>query len=164
MPTAPRSRAPASVLGELRVAAAVLVAGLMLGGIWALWAPALAHSADLGEAKVTVDGVLALLALGAGLLTAVILTVVPGPRPAVRLAIILAAATVANLLAVLVGAARGLSPGAPGVALLWPLTSAVLTVLRTLASFVISPDGDGPWRRRRDEHEPNGQFSETPPR
>lgn len=144
MPTAPTAPPRPSVLRELRVAALVLVAGLVLGGIWALWAPELARSADLGEARVTVDGLLALLGLAAGLVTAVVLALLPGPRPAVRLAVVLGAAALANLLAVLVGAARGLSLGAHGVALLWPLATAVLTTLRTLASFVISPDADDP--------------------
>ena len=127
---------------EVRAAIVVLAAGLVLGGVWVLWAPALAHSADLGEAKVSADGLLALLGVGAGLVTAVMLVLLPGPRPAARLAVVLAAALVAGVLAVLVGAARGLSLGAPGVALLWPLTAAVLTALRTLASIVASPDDD----------------------
>jgi hypothetical protein len=157
VPPSPPSPPRGAVRGELRVAALVLVAGLVMGGIWALWAPAFAHSADLGESKVTVDGLLALLGLGAGLGTAVILVIAPGPRPTVRLAVVLGAAIAGNLLAVLVGVARGLSVGAPGVALLWPLSAAVLTALRTLASFVISPDDDH--RRRRDDEE----VSEPPP-
>ena len=147
---------------ELGAAVAVLAAGLVLGGIWAFWAPALAHSADLGEAKVSVDGLLALLGVGAGLVTAVMLVLIPGARPAVRLAVVLAAAVVAALLAVLVGAARGLSLGAPGVALLWPLTAAVLTALRTLASFVVSPDDDG--SRWPDAGVPDRGVSEPPRR
>jgi hypothetical protein len=162
-PTAPQPSLGASVVREAGMAGAVLAAGLVLGGIWALWAPALAHSADLGEAKVTVDGLLALLGLGAGLVTAVVLALVPGPRPAVRLAVVLGAATVGNLLAVLLGAVRGLSLGAPGVGLLWPLAAAVLTTLRTLAAFVISPDGDGPRSPAPDGEAPDGQSSGRPP-
>jgi hypothetical protein len=140
-----------SVLRELSVALAVLVAGLVLGEIWALWAPSLADSADLGESKVTVDGLLALLGIGAGVLTAVGLAIVPGPRPPIRLAVVLLAATAGNLLAVLAGVTHTLSLGAPGVALLWPLTTAVLTALRTLASFVFSPDDDGAGERESRE-------------
>ena len=160
-PTAPRPPLGASVVREAAIAGAVLVAGLVVGGVWALWAPSLAHSADLGEAKVSVDGLLALLGIGAGLVTAVALVLLPGPRPAVRLAVVLAATAVGGLLAVLVGVARGLSLGAPGVTVLWPLTTAVLTALRTLASVVASPD-DAPWWREPEFA--NGEVSEPPRR
>ncbi|MGZ4602619.1 MAG: hypothetical protein ACXV0U_03360 [Kineosporiaceae bacterium] len=130
-----------AVLPEVRVAAAVVASGLLVGGVWALWAPSVAHSADLGEAQVGVDGVLALLGLGAGVVTAGVLTLVPGPRPAVRLAVVLLACTLANLLAAAVGMARGLHLGAPGVALMWPLAAAFLTTLRTIVAIVVSPGG-----------------------
>jgi hypothetical protein len=164
MTPSPRAPSRAFVLREVRVAMAVLAGGLVVGGVWALWAPALAHSADLGETEVTVDGLLALLGLGAGLVTAVILVFVPGPRPAVRLAVVLAAAVAANLLAAGIGAARGLSLGAPGVALLWPLAAAVLTALRTLASVVVSPDDDRSPRSPREGDARETRFSEPPPR
>jgi hypothetical protein len=161
--TPPRAPSRASLLREVRVALAILAAGLVLGGVWALWAPALAHTADLGEAKVTVDGLLALLGLGAGLVTAVILVVVPGPRPAIRLAVVLGAAVVANLVAAGIGeAARGLRLGAPGVVLLWPLAAAILTALRTLASFVVSPDDDGSPRSGPEGDARDTRFSEPP--
>jgi hypothetical protein len=163
MPIALRSPPRPSAQREVRVAGAVLASGLVLGAVWVLWAPSLAHGADLGEAKVSVDGLLALLGLGAGLVTAAALVVVPGARPTVRLAVVLGAATAANLLAVLVGAARGLSLGAPGIALLWPLATAVLTALRTLASFIASPDDDG-IRGRRAAELRNGGVSEPPQR
>jgi hypothetical protein len=161
VPTVSQRSLGASVVREAGIAAAVLGAGLVVGGVWAVWAPALAHSADLGEAKVSVDGLLALLGIGAGLVTAVVLVLLPGPRPAVRLPVVLAATAVGGLLAVLVGAARGLSLGAPGVTVLWPLTTAVLTALRTLASIVASPD-DAPWWREPEF--PNGEVSEPPQR
>jgi hypothetical protein len=157
------SRLPASrgwsAAREVRAAVAVLVSGLVLGGVWALWAPALARSADLGESRVAVDGLLGLLGLGAGLVTAVVLVAVPGPRPVLRLAVVLLAATVADLLAAAVGLARGLHLGAPGVALLWPLVAAILTALRTLAGLVVSPD-DG---RRGPRGDP-GVSAPPPPR
>lgn len=129
------------VLRELRVAAALLSAGLVVGAVWALAAPSLAHAATLGESRVAVDGLLALLGAGAGLLTAVLVMVVPGPRPALRLGVVLVASAVAALLALPVGATRGLSVGAPGVVLVWPLVTAALTALRTLGALVLDPDG-----------------------
>jgi hypothetical protein len=143
-PAPPSSRRKA-VVAEVRVALAVLAAGILLGAVWAAVAPSLARSADLGESRVAVDGLLALLGIGAGVVTAVLLTVLPGPRPALRLGVVLAAATAANVLAAVVGVRLGTqSLGARGVAVLWPLTAAVLTALRTLVSLVISPDEEEP--------------------
>jgi hypothetical protein len=133
------------ILGEVRAALVILAAGLLLGAVWALFAPGLARAADLGESRVAVDGLLALLGLGAGIVTAIVLALVPGPNRPLRVAVVLAAAVIANLLAAAVGVTLGgLKLGAPGVALLWPLTAAVLTTLRTLAGFVISPDDEHP--------------------
>jgi len=138
-------RRPRVVLAEVRAAAVILAAGVLLGAVWALIAPALSHSADLGESRVAVDGVLGLLGVGAGVVTAIVLVLVPGPRPTLRLAVVLAAATVANVLAAVVGLRLGVQVlGAPGVAVLWPLVAAVLTALRMLAALVIFPDGEGP--------------------
>jgi hypothetical protein len=73
-------------------------------------------------------------------------------------AVVLVSAVAANLLAAAVGIAGGLHLGATGVALLWPITAAVLTTLRVLAGLVVSPDDDGPRRRRRHD-----RFSGPPP-
>jgi hypothetical protein len=135
--------------GELTVVLALLAAGLVLGGVWALVAPSLADAADPGETRVAVDGLLALLQIGAGVVTAVLLALVPGRDPVARLVAVLVGATAAGLLAVPVGAARGLHLQAPGAALLWPLVAAVLTALRMLVGLLLSPEGDGGLGRRR---------------
>jgi hypothetical protein len=133
------------VLAEVRVVVAILVSGVLVGVLWALFAPSLARSADLGESRVAVDGLLGLLGVGAGVVTAIVLAVAPGPRPLLRLAVVLAAATVANVLAAVVGLRLGVQVlGAPGVAVLWPLITAVLTALRMLASLVVFPDAEAP--------------------
>jgi hypothetical protein len=133
------------VLAEVRAAAAILVAGVLLGAVWALIAPAVSRSADLGESRVATDGLLGLLGVGAGVVTAIVLVLVPGSLPPQRLAVVLTAATVANILAAVVGLRLGVHVlGAPGVAVLWPLVAAVLTALRMLAALVIFPDGEGP--------------------
>jgi choline-glycine betaine transporter len=132
------------VLAEARVAAVILAAGVLLGVAWALIAPALSRSADLGESRVAVDGLLGLLGVGAGVVTAIVLVLAPGPWPPLRLAVVLAAVTVANILAAVVGLRLGVRVlGAPGVAVLWPLVAAVLTALRMLAGLVVFPDGEG---------------------
>jgi hypothetical protein len=146
----PPSRRPRAVLAEVRVAGVILVAGVLVGAVWAQLAPSLARSADLGESRVAVDGLLALLGVGAGVVTAVLLVAVPGPRPALRLAVVLAAAAAANVLAAAVGLRLGVHVlGAPGVAVLWPLVAAVLTALRMLAALVVSPDGESSRRPPR---------------
>jgi hypothetical protein len=120
---------------------ALLASGLLLGGVWALAAPDAARGADPGESNMAVDGLLALLQLGAGLVVAVGLVVVPGRDRAVRFVSVLVGSAAGGLLMVPVGAARGLPQHAPGAALLWPLVVAVLTALRLLAALVFSPDG-----------------------
>jgi hypothetical protein len=139
---------PVVLRGELPVVLALLAGGVLLGGIWTLAAPAAAPAADPGESRVAVDGLLALLQLGAGLVTAVALAMLPGRDPAVRLVTVLVGSAAGGLLAVPIGVARGLHLHAPGSALLWPLVVAVLTMLRMLAGLLFSPDGDA-WLRAR---------------
>src|SRR5919202_4995211 len=148
---APAGRRPWSAVlrGEIPVVLALLAAGLLLGGVWAVAAPPAAGAADPGESRIAVDGLLALLQLGAGLVTAVALVVVPGRDRGVRLVTVLLGSAAGGLLAVPVGTARGVHLHAPGAALLWPLLVAVLTTLRMLAGLVFAPDGDAGMRRRR---------------
>jgi hypothetical protein len=140
---------PAVLRGELLVLLALLASGLVLGGVWALAAPHASGAADPGESRIAVDGLLALLQLGAGLVTAVALVFVPGRDRAVRLVTVLVGSAAAGLLAVPVGAVRGLHLHAPGAALLWPLLVALLTTLRLLAGLVFAPDGDAGMRGRQ---------------
>jgi len=147
-PVLPSHGSP-NLLSEVRAAAFVMAGGLLVGVVWAVWAPSIARSADLGEARVAVDGSLALLGIGAGIVTAVLLGLMPGPRPAVRVAVVLVAAVAANLLAAGIGLARGLHLAALGVVLMWPLAAALLSTLRTLAGLILSPDHDRPSKRHR---------------
>ncbi len=136
-----------AVRREVAVAVGLLAAGLVLGGIWALAAPPLAQRADPGETRVAVDGVLGLLGLAAGLVTAAGLAVAGGREPVVRVVAVLAGSTGGALLAVGVGLAAGLRLGAPGLALLWPLVVAVVTAVRLLLSLLTAPEGqDTPGR------------------
>jgi hypothetical protein len=128
-----------AVARETALVLALLAAGVALGGLWAELAPAVARRADPGEARIAVDGTLALLLLAAGLVTAVLLALRPGPQPAVRLAVVLGGSLAGGGLAWLVGHLTGLSVGAPGVLLLWTLAVAVLTALRAVTALVISP-------------------------
>jgi hypothetical protein len=132
---------PSVIRREIPVVLALLAAGLLLSGVWTLAAPSAAGAADPGESRIAVDGLLALLQLGAGLVTAAGLAVLPGRDRVVRLVTVLLGSAAGGLLAVPLGAVRGLHLYAPGAALLWPLVVAVLTTLRMLAGMVFSPDG-----------------------
>jgi hypothetical protein len=131
----------AAVRREVAVAVGLLAAGLVLGGVWTLVAPTLAERADPGETRVAVDGVLGLLGLTAGLVTAAGLAVAHGREPVVRVVAVLVGSTGGALLAVGVGLAGGLRLGAPGLALLWPLVAAVVTAVRLLLGLLTSPEG-----------------------
>ena len=133
---------PAVLRGEAPVVLALLAAGLLLGGIWAFAAPGAAGSADPGESRIAVDGLLALLQLGAGVVTATALAWRAGRDRAVRLVTVLLGSAAGGLLAVPLGEARGLHLHAPGSALLWPLVVALLTTLRMLAGLLFSPGGE----------------------
>ena len=127
------------------MALGLLALGLVLGGVWALAAPALAQRADPGETGVAVDGLLGLLGIAAGLVTAAALAWLPGRQPVVRLVAVLVGSTGGALLAAGVGLARGLELMAPGLALLWPLVVALLTAVRLLVGLLVSPEGtNGP--------------------
>ena len=116
----------------------LLAAGVALGGLWAWLAPGVADRGDPAEARVAVDGTLALILLGAGLVTAIGVAVRPGRQPALRLVAALVGSLAGGLLR---GswAPDGLSVGAPAVTLLWALALAVLTALRALAGLVVTP-------------------------
>ena len=72
----------------------------------------------------------------------------PGRDRGVRLVTVLLGSAAGGLLAVPLGAARGLHLHAPGAALLWPLVVAVLTTLRLLAGLGFSWDGEAGLRGR----------------
>jgi hypothetical protein len=124
---------------EAALVPALLAVGLALGGLWAWLAPGVAGRGDPAEARIAVDGTLALIMLGAGVVTAIVLALRPGGQPAVRLVAALLGSLAGGLLAWLVGHLSGLSVGAPAVTLLWALALAVLTALRALAGLVATP-------------------------
>ena len=127
----------------------LLAAGVALGGLWAWLAPGVADRGDPAEARVAVDGTLALILLGAGLVTAIGVAVRPGRQPALRLVAALVGSLAGGLLAWLVGHLTGLSVGAPAITLLWALALAVLTALRALAGLVVTPASSGPLGSRK---------------
>jgi hypothetical protein len=89
------------------------------------------------------DVTFGLLGILAGLITAVVLLVWPGSRPAARAALVLAAASAASLL----GWGAGRLLGAPtlhavALVVLWPLVAAVVTMVRSLIGVLFAaPEG-----------------------
>jgi hypothetical protein len=70
--------------GEALFVTGLLVAGALLAGVWRLLTPLAAGLGDEQEASAAVDGTLALLGIAAGVITAAVVLVRPGPRPALR--------------------------------------------------------------------------------
>ncbi len=137
-----------ALAGEVRAGAACLAGGLLGGVVWAVLAPAASQRwTSSGEGAFAVEGTLAVLGVLAGILTAAALVVRPGRAPAVRLLVLLVAATVGSGLAWFVGS-RLLEPDValtvPAVVLTWPLTTAVLTAVRSLAENLRASRPGGP--------------------
>ena len=127
----------ASLAGEVRAAGACLAGGLLAGVVWAVLAPAASRNwTSSGEAVFAVEGTFALVGLLAGVLTAVFLALRPGRSPVLRLLVLLLAAAAGSGLAWWAGS-RLLDPDpaltVPAVVLTWPLSTAVLTAVRSLA-------------------------------
>ena len=112
----------------------LLAAGVVARrGLWALAAPRVAGRGDPGESRVAVDGLLALLQLGAGARHRHRVGVVPGPRSRRSQALWPRSGAARRRPSARLGAAPARAPGAaaaPAVAVLWPLDLAVLTALR----------------------------------
>jgi hypothetical protein len=115
------------------VVAACLAGGLALGALWALLGGVVVARTDLGEQAAASDGTLALLGVGFGLVSAVLLAVLPGRRPVLRAGVALASAVAGGYLALAVGLLLGAEPlRADGVTLAWPVMLAAVTSLRLL--------------------------------
>jgi hypothetical protein len=118
----------------------LLAAGVVLGGLWRLIAPALSVHSDRGESQVALDGSFFVGAAALGVVTAVVFLRRPGPRPAQRLGLVLVGATAASGLAVAVSWALG-GPvlAAWGGLLIWPWVTALLTAVVATARLLTGP-------------------------
>lgn len=113
--------------------------GVTVGAGWAALAPVAERSSAEAEAMVAHDAVLGLLGLAAGLLTAAVLAFAPGPRPGLRASVVLVAAAAGAMLSWGVGRATGAPTlHAVGMALLWPLAAAVVTVVRSVINLLFT--------------------------
>jgi hypothetical protein len=117
--------------------------GLAAGGGWALLAPVVARWNGAGEETAAQDVTFGLIGVAAGLVTAVLLMIRPGSRPALRVALVLAATTCASLLAWGFGVLFGAQPlQAIALVVLWPLVAAAATVVRSLIVVLVGPGDD----------------------
>ncbi len=115
--------------------------GLLLGAGWALFTPVMAHWAGGAEGSAAHDVGFGLLAIVAGIITAGVLLIWPGRRPAVHATVLLVAVTVASLLGWVVGQAlRGPSLRATALVVVWPLVTSAITTVRSLIAVLISPE------------------------
>jgi hypothetical protein len=132
------------VRSERWVVAASLAGGVALGALWALLGGAVVAATDPQEQDAASDGVLALLGIGVGLISAVLLAVLPGRRPLLRAGVTLASAVVGGYLALATGLVLGARPlRADGVALAWPVVLGAVTSLRLIVLHFL---GSGPAR------------------
>jgi hypothetical protein len=127
----------------LRVVGGWLLAGVVVGVLWRVLTPTAVGWAESYEADYAGDVVLAGLGVTAGLLTAALGQLRPGPGPgsAQRFVVAVLGAAAASGLAWSVGGLTG-APRLvmPAVLLLWPLAIALATVLWTLVATLVLRD------------------------
>jgi hypothetical protein len=118
--------------GEVAWLVALAVAGVGVGVAWRLLAGPVVRASDATEAAAAADGALALLGVLAGFATALLLLARLGPRPALRVLVVLAGACAAGALSWATGALLG-APRlrAPAAAFAWPAATALLTCIVT---------------------------------
>lgn len=111
--------------------------GILLGVAWAMLAPAAAGRAGAGEGEAARDVTFGLLGVLAGVITAVVLLIWPGRRPAAHAAVVLGAAILASPLAWGVGRLLGAyTLQAVALVVVWPLVAAAVTMIRSLVSVL----------------------------
>lgn len=129
---------PRPARSEVWVAIACLAAGVALGALWVLVGDAVVRATDPQEQAVASDGTFTLLGMGFGVLSALLLAVLPGHREVLRAGV----ALLGSVLGGFIGLAVGLVLGAPllradGLVLAWPVTFAALTTLRLLVLHLL---------------------------
>jgi uncharacterized membrane protein YgaE (UPF0421/DUF939 family) len=113
---------------------------------WVGLAPVAAGWAGQLERDAAQDVTFGLLAMVAGLVTAVLLMVWPGHRPGAHVAVVLVAVSCASILAWGIGEWLGgysllhaVKLDAIALVVVWPLVTSAATVLRSLVSVLFGP-------------------------
>jgi hypothetical protein len=129
---------PARSLPEGWVVVACLAGGLALGALWALAGRVVVDATDPQEQAAASDGVLALLAVAFGLVSAVLLAVLPGRRQVLRAGVSLLGTVGGGFVALATGLRLGAPPlRADGIVLVWPIVFGAVTSLRLLVAHFI---------------------------
>ena len=115
-------------------------AGITVGALWVVCSPIVVRWTGSVEEAAARDVTFGLLAVLAGLITAVVLLVWPGERPALHAALVLTGAAGSSLLAWGVGLLLGAPPlHAVALVVLWPLVAAAVTMVRSLIGVLVAP-------------------------
>lgn len=129
-----------------RDSARLPVVGVLLAGVAVglLWPAVLPWSQGIGgpdEVMAAGDATLGVLCVVAGLGTTLLVVLRPGPTPALRLSVLLGASVAGAGVAWGVGLLAGAPPvHAVGVLLLWPLTLAMVSLVRSVIGLLIHGD------------------------
>jgi len=112
---------------------ACLAGGLALGALWALVGSVVVDATDTQEQAAASDGVLALLGTAFGLVSGLLLAVLPGRRPVLRAGVSLVGSVGGAFVALATGLLLGAAPLlADGIVLVWPIVFGIVTSLRLL--------------------------------
>lgn len=129
------------VRGERWVVVACLAGGVALGALWALVGTVVVGGTDPQEQAAASDGTFALLGTAFGLVSAVLLAVLPGRHQVLRAAVALAGAVVGGFVALATGLVLGGAPlRADGVVLAWPVVLGAVTTVRLVVLYFMGRD------------------------
>lgn len=127
--------------GEAWLGVACLTGGIALGALWVLAGRVFVAATDPEEHAAASDGTFALLGIGFGIVSALLLAVLPGRRPVLRVGVALSGAVVGAFVALATGLLLGAPPlRADGLTLAWPVTLGAVTTVRLLVLHFLGRD------------------------
>ncbi len=136
-----RTGSPSDVRGDVWVGVACVAGGVALGAFWAVIGGVVVAATDSQERAAASDGTFALLGIAFGLVSAVLLAVLPGRRPVLRAGVALGGAVVGSFVGLATGLLLGASPLlADGLTLAWPVVLGAVTTVRLLAVHLLGQE------------------------
>ncbi len=132
------------VRADVLLGLGLLVVGVLVGLTWRALLPLAARWADVGEASIAREGMLATIGAVTGLLVAVWLLARPGASPVRRVAVGVLGSVLGAWVAWGVGRLAGAPVlRAPGAAFVWPVTTAAVVFVYTAVSAMFAPRRSG---------------------
>jgi hypothetical protein len=122
--------AASGLLAEAVPTVLVMWTGVLIGAVWRLVTPTVTSAGNPLEEAASTDGVLAVIHVAVGVVTAAGILLRPGPRPALRTTVMLVATSVAGVVSWKIGdwlvtESQGeLTLRATGAAFVWPIITA----------------------------------------